>query len=38
MKIDQRYCFGAQVYGAIIATFISTAILNWQMTLYQYVL
>ncbi|CDZ97605.1 opt oligopeptide transporter [Phaffia rhodozyma] len=33
MKIPQRHTFAVQIYGAIIATFVSTAVLNWQMTL-----
>lgn len=33
MKIGQRWTFAVQVYGAIIATFVSTAVLNYQITL-----
>ncbi|KAL7416350.1 OPT-domain-containing protein [Mrakia frigida] len=33
LKIGQRYTFAVQVYGAVIACFVSTAILNYQMTI-----
>lgn len=33
MKIGQRYTFAVQVYGAIIACFVSTAVVNYQLTI-----